>query len=121
MRTARAHVAAAALALCVPGKAVGSDGCNTKRCEARIAAKHKRQVVAPFRGWLAKVRACESGGNYRIISRSGLYYGAYQFLPRTWRAVGGRGMPHRASRLEQDYRAVLLLRLQGRGAWPVCG
>jgi hypothetical protein len=27
----------------------------------------------------------------------------------------------RASRTEQDYRAVRLLHVQGRGAWPVCG
>jgi hypothetical protein len=102
-------------------------GCNTRRCdrrmERRARAKTNRRwyrFTAPYRGWLASTRSCESGGNYYINTGNG-FYGAYQFTLQSWAAVGGRGMPHNARPLEQDYRAVRLLHVQGRGAWPVCG
>ena len=121
--------------------------CNTRRCDRRadarqrmrqqrrrVQARHKaqvraerhaakmRRVVAPYRGWLASTRFCESNGSggYRANTGNG-FYGAYQFTLSSWAAVGGQGMPHLASPLEQDYRAVLLLHVQGRGAWPNCG
>jgi hypothetical protein len=101
--------------------------CNTWRCVRRVDAKRARRaatamrrVVQRFAGWLASTRACESGGSYTINTGNG-FFGAYQFTRSSWAAVGGRGLPHQASPLEQDFRAVLLLRLQGRGAWPVCG
>ena len=40
--------------------------------------------------------------------------------PGTWRSVGGRGDPAKASEAEQDYRAWLLLRRTGGSAWPNC-
>lgn len=70
---------------------------------------------------LAKIRRCESGGNYSIVSASGRYRGAYQFDYRTWAGVGGSGDPAAASPAEQDYRALLLLRARGSRPWPVCG
>jgi hypothetical protein len=69
---------------------------------------------------LAKIRQCESGGNYAALSPSGTYRGAYQFSVATWRAVGGTGDPAQASPAEQDLRALLLLRSQGPRAWPHC-
>ena len=39
----------------------------------------------------------------------------------TWRANGGSGSPHQASRAEQIRVAENVLRTQGIGAWPVCG
>lgn len=102
-------------------------GCNTYKCDKRMAKKaHKktvkrwRKVARPYSGWLASTRRCESGGNYNINTGNG-FYGAYQFTISSWYAVRGRGMPHHAEPAEQDYRAVRLLWLQGRGAWPVCG
>jgi hypothetical protein len=125
-------------------------GCQTKECDKRVAERHRKErarmraqkrrvqarhkaqvraerhaakmlrVVRPYRGWLASTRRCESGGNYSINTGNG-FYGAYQFTLQSWRAVGGWGMPNQASKIEQDYRAVLLLHIQGRGAWPVCG
>jgi muramidase (phage lysozyme) len=76
--------------------------------------------VAPLRSTLAAIAWCESRGNYRTNTGNG-FFGAYQFLPSTWRAVGGRGMPHLASPAEQDYRAALLYVAQGPGPWPRCG
>ena len=70
--------------------------------------------------FLAKVRQCESGGDYTIVSSTGRYRGAYQFSVETWRGVGGTGDPAAASPAEQDARALALLRLQGKRAWPVC-
>ncbi|MCZ7630743.1 MAG: transglycosylase family protein [Microthrixaceae bacterium] len=70
---------------------------------------------------LARIRRCESGGNYGIVSASGLYRGAYQFDRRTWSGVGGSGDPAAASQAEQDYRALLLLRQRGTRPWPNCG
>jgi len=69
---------------------------------------------------LAKIRHCESRGNYSIASASGKYRGAYQFDQRTWNSVGGSGDPAAASPAEQDYRALLLYRQRGRRPWPNC-
>jgi hypothetical protein len=66
------------------------------------------------------VAACESGGNWAINTGNG-YYGGLQFTLGTWRANGGAGSPHNASREEQIRVAENVLRSQGRGAWPVCG
>jgi hypothetical protein len=102
-------------------------GCNTHACNVRMTKKAHvktvrrwRRVSRPYRPWLRRVRACESGGRYWINTGNG-FYGAYQFTLRSWWVVGGRGYPHRAVPLEPDFRAVKLLHVQGRGAWPVCG
>ena len=78
--------------------------------------------TAPVAGavnWDA-VAQCESGGNWAINTGNG-YYGGLQFLPATWWANGGTGMPNQASRAEQIRVAENVLRTQGIGAWPVCG
>jgi len=102
-------------------------GCNTDACERRVDRKEHRKTVRkwrrvarPYRFWLASVRWCESRNTYTINTGNG-FFGAYQFTLPSWFAVGGRGMPHLAPPVEQDYRAVRLLWVQGRGAWPVCG
>jgi hypothetical protein len=69
----------------------------------------------------AKLRNCESGGNYQAISASGKYRGAYQFDQRTWEGVGGVGDPIDASPEEQDLRARILYSRSGNRPWPVCG
>lgn len=66
------------------------------------------------------VAACESGGNWAINTGNG-YYGGLQFNMGTWRANGGSGSPHNASREEQIRVANRVLSSQGIGAWPVCG
>lgn len=77
-------------------------------------------ATADEAAFLARVRQCESRGNYQIVSSTGRYRGAYQFSVETWRGVGGSGDPAAASPAEQDARALALLRLQGKRAWPVC-
>lgn len=66
------------------------------------------------------IAACESGGDWSINTGNG-YYGGLQFTLGTWRANGGTGMPHQASREEQIRVAENTLGSQGIGAWPVCG
>ena len=66
------------------------------------------------------VAACESGGNWAINTGNG-YYGGLQFSMGTWRAHGGSGSPHNASRSEQIRVAENVLHSQGIGAWPSCG
>jgi resuscitation-promoting factor RpfA len=65
----------------------------------------------------ARLRQCESGGRYDIVSANGRYYGAYQFDLGTWRSVGGAGLPHQASPAEQDFRALYLYRMRGWQPW----
>jgi septal ring factor EnvC (AmiA/AmiB activator) len=60
---------------------------------------------------------CESGGNYRALNPSSGAGGAYQILPSTWRAYGGAGLPHQASKAEQDRIAAMIWRDSGPSAW----
>jgi resuscitation-promoting factor RpfA len=62
---------------------------------------------------------CESSGNWSTNSGNG-YYGGLQFSRSTWKAYGGAGMPHRASRAQQIKVAERVLRAQGWKAWPAC-
>ncbi|MCW2623859.1 MAG: Transglycosylase-like protein, partial [Mycobacterium sp.] len=55
------------------------------------------------------VAACESGGNWSIATGNG-YYGGLQFTMGTWRANGGAGSPHNASKAEQIRVAENVLR-----------
>jgi uncharacterized protein YabE (DUF348 family) len=64
---------------------------------------------------------CESGGNPRSVSGNGMYRGLYQFTISAWHGVGGSGDPIDASSSEQTYRAQLLYKRSGDGAWPACG
>jgi hypothetical protein len=78
-------------------------------------------VETNISGHLRAIRACESGGDYRAVSPSGKYRGAYQFDRQTFAAVGGSGDPADASPAEQDKRAAILYDRRGPAPWPVCG
>jgi hypothetical protein len=105
MTTLRRLLTMAALAL---GVALGAAtlGSGTAAADSRV-------------NWDA-IAECESGGNWAINTGNG-YFGGLQFSPATWRANGGTGMPHQASREEQIRVAENTLRTQGIGAWPTCG
>jgi lysozyme family protein len=70
---------------------------------------------------LERIAECESGGDPTAVSRDRRYFGKYQFSKATWRAMGGRGNPARATEAEQDRRAMRLYRQRGTAPWPVCG
>lgn len=67
----------------------------------------------------ARLRACESNGNYSINTGNG-YGGAYQFSLSTWRSLGFSGLPHQASPSTQDAAARALQARSGWGQWPAC-
>jgi LysM repeat protein len=66
-----------------------------------------------------KLARCESGGNWGINTGNG-YSGGLQFSAGTWRANGGTGSAHNASRAEQIRVAKRIQQRQGWGAWPAC-
>src|SRR5438105_3687069 len=55
--------------------------------------------AAPASTW-DKLAKCESGGNWKTNTGNG-FYGGLQFTHSTWRAHGGTGMAHQASRAQQ--------------------
>jgi hypothetical protein len=104
-------------------------GAIVKPVKAMHASQRKRiraALTAPFvlgipRETLDAIAECESGGDPRARSSDGLYRGKYQFHRGTWASVGGVGDPARASEIEQDRRAAMLIKQSGSNPWPVCG
>lgn len=92
---------------------------NVAVAEGHIRPDHRLTVVRPYRARFMRIAWCESTNRWHLNTGNG-FFGGLQFTKRSWRAVGGRGLPHQHSKLEQLYRGVLLERLQGWGAWPVC-
>lgn len=107
-----AAVIASALALAAP---TAADAARHSKGDRSFM----RRQVAPHRAWFERVAVCESNSRWDINTGNG-FFGGLQFSLLSWRSVGGTGFPHEASKLEQLYRGVLLLRRQGPGAWPVC-
>lgn len=66
-----------------------------------------------------KIAKCESTGRWSVNTGNG-HYGGLQFNLRTWRAYGGKGYPHRASKAQQIKIANKVLKKQGWNAWPGC-
>ena len=72
---------------------------------------------------LARLRACESGGNYGAVSSNGLY----QFHRTTWNSVAAKYYPHlrgvdpaAAAPFDQDRMTRALWATGGPQNWPVC-
>jgi hypothetical protein len=66
-----------------------------------------------------RLAQCESGGNWAINTGNG-YYGGLQFSLSSWRAVGGTGYPHQASRETQIAMGQRLWNQGGWRHWPAC-
>lgn len=98
-----------ALAVCVPTVAAGAAPAQAARTMTKAAKLN----------WKALAK-CESGNRPGAVNPAG-YYGLYQFNTRTWRSVGGHGMPNKASRTEQTKRAQKLYVKRGAQPWPTCG
>ena len=84
-----------------------------------VTASPASAATAASSRTLARLRQCESSGNYAANTGNG-YYGAYQFSLPTWRSLGYRGRPHEASRAVQDEAARRLAARSGWGQWPAC-
>jgi hypothetical protein len=67
----------------------------------------------------ARLRQCESGGNYAINTGNG-FYGAYQFDRGTWNGLGYSGTANQASPATQDAAAAKLQSQRGWSPWPAC-
>ena len=74
--------------------------------------------AAPAGVW-DNLAQCEASGNWSANTGNG-FSGGLQFTPSTWKAFGGRGAAHQASRAEQIAVAERVLAGQGWGAWPAC-
>jgi resuscitation-promoting factor RpfA len=88
---------------------------------ALIAAESLAPVVADAAtaNDFARLRLCESGGNYADNTGNG-YYGAYQFDLTTWHGLGYSGLPSDASPATQDEAARRLQADRGWQPWPAC-
>jgi hypothetical protein len=75
--------------------------------------------------FLVCTRARESSDNYGAVSASGMYYGAYQFLPTTWDVTAAHAgrldlvgvLPSVAPAYDQDELAWALYLWQGNSPW----
>jgi hypothetical protein len=67
----------------------------------------------------ARLRTCESGGNYQANTGNG-FYGAYQFDLGTWQGLGYSGRPSDAAPSTQDAAARQLESQRGWSPWPAC-
>ena len=75
-------------------------------------------------GGFARIKQCESGGNYAAVNSAG-YYGAYQFGAGAWNSIAssiGRGdlvgvRPYKASPADQDTLAQALYSSRGWQPW----
>jgi uncharacterized protein YabE (DUF348 family) len=90
--------------------------------EPKLVRKGTRPYPADDTGlnWEA-LAECESGGNPRAVSATGLYHGLYQFNVDMWHRMGGIGLPSEATPREQTYRAIRLYKAAGADQWPHCG
>ena len=86
---------------------------------SRDSSEDNSSSTTPSGSVWDQLAECESGGNWSINTGNG-YYGGLQFSLSTWRAYGGTGMPHEASREEQIAVAKRVQADQGWGAWPAC-
>ncbi|HEY5820979.1 MAG TPA: ubiquitin-like domain-containing protein [Propionibacteriaceae bacterium] len=96
----------------------------TSKPTAQIVIVGTKKVVvkvssAGGSGVWDKIAKCESGGNWSINTGNG-YYGGLQFSLSTWKAYGGSGKPHNASKAQQIAIAKKVQKAQGWGAWPAC-
>lgn len=88
---------------------------------SRSAVRPRPRFTGPITDeTFAALSRCEAGGRPNAVSRSGKYFGAFQFSLATWRGVGMTGNP-----IDYPYEVQLdaAKRLQARsgwGQWPVC-
>ena len=100
-----------------------------KEIQSVVNSEPKKQVEivgakpsfsGDFAAALAKLRACESGGNY-ANKKNPLYRGAYQFGYSTWGNKYGIYDPADATPAQQDQAARELYQRRGWQPWPHCG
>lgn len=88
--------------------------------QAHGSHRARRPLAPPTAENFAKLRSCESKGNYTAVNRSNRYFGAYQFSVGTWQSLGYGGLPHQAPSSLQDEAAKRLQAKSGWRQWPGC-
>lgn len=111
-----------------PPRIVSKQLTRPKVRASRAARTYKRVsgLQRPTDAQLLRLRLCESGGNYRAVSPSGRYRGAYQAWTPTWRYVMADTKwasvdPAAAPPAVQDDFARRLYAQRGWQPWPHCG
>lgn len=90
----------------------------TKQVEI-VGTKMTNTFSGSFAEALARLRACESGGNY-ANTRNPKYRGAYQYDYSTWANYGGFYDPADAPPAMQDQKAWETYQRRGWQPWPSC-
>lgn len=102
---------------------------DRKEIQSVVTKQPQKEVVVvgakssfdgDFGAALAKLRACEAGGDY-ANKRNPMYRGAYQFGYGTWGNYGGYHDPADAPPAVQDQAARDLYVRRGWQPWPHCG
>lgn len=102
---------------------------SRKKIQSVVLEKAQKQVEivgakptfsGDFGAALAKLRACESGGNY-ANKNNPLYRGAYQYSYSTWANKYGIYDPADATPAQQDQAARETYLRRGWQPWPHCG
>ncbi|HMH70601.1 MAG TPA: G5 domain-containing protein [Candidatus Saccharimonadales bacterium] len=84
-----------------------------------IGTKMSNTFSGDFGGALARLRSCESGGNY-ANTKNPKYRGAYQYDYSTWANYGGFYDPADAPASVQDQKAWETYQRRGWQPWPSC-
>lgn len=103
----------------IPGDAPAPTAAQPAAPAPKTRTSPAPQGAAVSGGVWDRLAQCEAGGNWAINTGNG-YFGGLQFSLSSWRAVGGSGYPHQASKSEQIARGEMLKARQGWGAWPSC-
>jgi uncharacterized protein YabE (DUF348 family) len=94
---------------------------TTKQPQTQIEiVGSKLSFSGDFAAALAKLRGCESGGNY-ANKNNPAYRGAYQYSYSTWADKYGIYDPADATPAQQDQAARETYLRRGWEPWPVCG
>ena len=109
---------ARALGVRLGSASYASGGAAPRSGSGSSGSSQSRRVRLP--AVLKRIAQCESGGNPRAVSRDGRYRGKFQFDMATWRSLGGKGDPARASENTQDRLALKLYRQRGTAPWANC-
>ncbi len=96
---------------------------EVQRAQRISAAEAEQQVADQIGEWAIpeQIVLCESGGDFGALNPTSGAGGAYQILPSTWKAYGGKGLPHEASPEEQARIAALIWADSGGSAWVCAG